>query len=205
MDIPTIHTKYTYQWNPDKNSHHDLQRTVNEYEITKTISSLIPGCVVPPIALLDIHHNNANMKLLITEWSKASEQFCHQFIEGSVDPRIAPKIAETLAVLNTIKNFDPNFNETSKPCVLDLFNSTYIPRAKAASTTDNPKDRTEVYCSSLGEEVITKIVNANIEDYKSRRDCLNHADAHVFNTLVEAKPSADKLEEFGPNGDICNL
>eukprot|EP01083_Nonionella_stella_P234795 826244_1 len=189
-------------WNPDKNSHHDLKRTVNEYEITKTISSLIPGCVVPPIALLDIKHDDENMKVLITEWSKASEQFCHQFIEGSVDPRIAPKIAETLAVLNTIKDFDPDFNETSKPCVLDLFNNTYIPRARAASATDNPKDRTEVYCSSLGEDVVMRIVNANIEDYKSRRDCLNHADAHVFNTLVEAKPSADKLEEFGPNGDV---
>lgn len=151
---------------------------MNEYEITKTISSLIPGCVVPPIALLDINHNDETMKLLITEWSKASEQFCHQFIEGSVDPRIAPKIAETLAVLNTIQDFDPNFNETSKSSVLDLFNNTYIPKAQAASTTDNPKNRTEVYCSSLGEDVIMKIVYANIEDYKSRRDCLNHADAH---------------------------
>ena len=151
---------------------------MNEYEITKTISSLIPGCVVPPIALLDINHNNEKMKLLITEWSKASEQFCHQFIEGSVDPRIAPKIAETLAVLNTITDFDPNFNVTSKSSVLDLFYSTYIPRAQAASTTDNPKDRTEVYCSSLGEEVIMRIVHASIEDYKSRRDCLCHADAH---------------------------
>ena len=72
---------------------------------------------MPPIALLDINHSNENMKLLITEWSKASEQFCHQFIEGSVDPRIAPKIAETLAVLNTIEDFDPSFNITSKPCV----------------------------------------------------------------------------------------
>jgi len=151
---------------------------VNEYEITKTISSLIPGCVVPPIALLDINHNDEIMKLLITEWSKASEQFCHQFIEGSVDPRIAPKIAETLAVLNTIRDFDPNFNVTSKSSVLDLFSNTYIPRAQAASTTDNPKNRTEVYCSSLGEDVVMRIVNANIEDYKSRRDCLNHADAH---------------------------
>ena len=152
---------------------------MNEYEITKTISSLIPGCVVPPIALLDIKDdNNETMKLLITEWSKASEQFCHQFIEGSVDPRIAPKIAETLAVLNTIEDFDAEFNVTSKSSVLDLFYSTYIPRAQAASTTDNPKNRTEVYCSSLGEDVIMKIVHANIEDYKSRRDCLNHADAH---------------------------
>ena len=114
----------------------------------------------------------------MTEWSKASEQFCHQFIDGSVDPRIAPKIAEMLAVLNTIEDFDPNFNVTSKPCVLDLFSNTYIPRARAASTTDNPNDRTEVYCSSLGEDVIMRIVHANIEDYKSRRDCLCHADAH---------------------------
>ena len=68
-------------------AHYDLQRTVNEYEITKTISSKTPDRVVPPLALLDLKQNHQNMKLLVTEWSKADEQFCNQFIDGSVDCR----------------------------------------------------------------------------------------------------------------------
>ena len=50
------------------------------------------------------------MKCLVTEWSKADEQFCNQFIDGQVDPRIAPKLAKTLAELHIIEDFDPSFN-----------------------------------------------------------------------------------------------
>jgi len=186
-------------WNPDKSAHYDLKRTENEHEIMKTISSKSPGSVVEPLALLDLKHEDQNMKLLVTEWSKADEQFCNQFIDGSVDPRIAQKLADTLASLHTIQDFDPSFNETVKPCMENLFSGTFLPVSQAASKSDNPKDRTEGYCKELGEEKVLKIVNASIEDYH-KRDCLIHSDSHAFNTLVEAKPSIELLEEFGPNG-----
>ena len=44
-------------------------------------------------------------------------------------------------------------------------------------------------------------MTASIDDF-NKQDCLIHADAHVFNTLVEAKPFVDKLEEFGHNGTL---
>ena len=187
-------------WNPDKSAHHDLQRTENEYEIMMTVASKTPDSVVEPLALLDIKHEGQNMKLLVTAWSKADEQFCNQFIDGSVDPRIAQKLADTFAALHTIKDFDPSFNETVKPCMLNLLVETVKPMAQAASKSDNPKDRTEGYCTELGEQLM-KIMTASIDDY-NKQECLIHADAHVFNMLVEAKPSVEKLEEFGHNGTL---
>ena len=186
-------------WNPDKSAHYDLKRTENEYEIMKTISSKSPGSVVEPLALLDLKHDEQNMKLLVTAWSKADEQFCNQFIDGSVDPRIAQKLADTLATLHTIQDFDPDFNIQIKSQLKNVVNNVIKKAMQEASASENPKDRTEVYCTSLSEETITNIVNASLSNY-DKSDCLMHGDCHVFNTLVEAKP--EKLEEFGPNGNI---
>lgn len=136
-------------WNPDKTSHYDLQRTVNEYEIMVTSNNTSPDSVVKPLAILTLKHNEQNMKCLITEWAKADEQFCNQFIEGSVDKRIAPKLAQTLASLNLIEDFDPSFNETVKPCMENLMENVMRPSALAASKSDSmPKDRTEAYCKN---------------------------------------------------------
>ena len=44
-------------------------------------------------------------------------------------------------------------------------------------------------------------MNACIKDYR-KGDCLQHGDANVFNYLVEAKPSIEKLEAFGPKGTV---
>jgi hypothetical protein len=35
-----------------------------------------------------------------------------------------------------------------------------------------------------------------------QRDCIIHSDSHVFNILVEAKPSIEELEDFGPYGTV---
>jgi len=67
-------------WNPDKDAHYDLQRTSNEYEIMVTMSKLAPDSIVNPILLSDIEHEGQSMKLLVTEWSCADEQFCNQFV-----------------------------------------------------------------------------------------------------------------------------
>ena len=185
-------------WNPDPDAYYDLKRTNNEAEIMKKVSSHAPDCVVPPLALWDLDQDGHQMKLLVTEWSKADEQFCNQFIDGTVDPRIAPKIANTLAALHNIKDYDPEFNAQVNDCVLNLFSQIRQVELENSRKT-NPKDRTEAYSASLGEEVLMKSIDAIIADCTTR-ECLMHSDAHVFNMLVEAKPSVAELENFGPEG-----
>ena len=73
--------------------------------------------------------------------------------------------------------------------------------SKAASQIKNPSDRVEAYCAGLGEDVMIKIMDANLANYH-QRDCLIHSDSRVFNMLVEAKPSIVELEDFGPNGTV---
>mmetsp|Transcript_1950 Transcript_1950/g.4587 ORF Transcript_1950/g.4587 Transcript_1950/m.4587 type:complete len:513 (+) Transcript_1950:316-1854(+) len=189
-------------WDPTA-AQYDLERTANEYEIMKTISSTTPECVVTPLACWDIEEDEdqQRMRLLVTEWSnEANEQFCNQFIDGAVDPRIAPKIANTLAILHNVEDFDLKFNEAVKPCMENLLGQMKG-AAREASKVELPKDRTETYCASLGEDGILKIVNASIANYH-KRDCLIHSDAHQLNVLVEARPSIENLETFGPNGTV---
>ncbi|KAL7548064.1 hypothetical protein ACHAWF_011352 [Thalassiosira exigua] len=188
-------------WNPDENAHHDLKRTENEYEIMKKMSQHAPESVVSPLALWDLEHEGQTMKLLVTEWSRGDEQFCNQFIDGAVDPRIAPKIASTLAALHSIKDFDPNFNVQVNDCVINLFEQLKEGTVEACNAL-KPKDRTESYCNDLGEEVMTRITNAVIDNTR-KHECLIHSDAHPFNTLVEAKPSVEELGMFGPEGTMC--
>jgi len=187
-------------WNPDRTAHYDLQRVENEYKIMKDVSSKSKGCVVSPLACWDVKQGGVNMKLFVTEWSKGDEQFGNQFIDGVVDPRIAPQIADTLATLNNIKDFDPDFNKLVKPCI-ESIDEHMKAVARAASQTKDPSDRTEAFCVSLGEEVTMKIMDEYVAKF-NQRDCLCHYDSHVFNILVEAKPSIEELEDFGPNGTM---
>jgi len=184
-------------WNPDKNAHYDLQRTVCEDEIMKKMTEKTPECVVAPLACFDIEDEGQKMKLLVTEWSNADEQLCNQFIDGAVDTRIAPKLARTLATLHTI-DFDPDFNEQVKPCMLSLFDQM-IAYVKKTCNELKPKDRTERQMVIFGSELMNTIVEGNLADYNTR-DCLIHSDAHVFNIIVEGKPSIEELENFGSKG-----
>jgi len=185
-------------WNPDRSAHYDLLRVENEYKIMQQVASTAQGCVVTPLALYDIEHDAQHMKLFVTEWSKADEQFCNQFIDGIVDPRIGPKIANTLATLNLIKDFDPEFNKNVQPCMESLLEHM---KAVSLAAIKEPKTRTDEYLASLGEDVVTKIMDANYANYHEA-DCFIHSDSHVFNILVEAKPSIEELEDFGPDGSV---
>eukprot|EP00984_Skeletonema_dohrnii_P032848 scaffold27727_cov88-Skeletonema_dohrnii-CCMP3373.AAC.2 len=51
-------------WNPDKNAHYDLQRTVCEYEVMSKMAEKTPECVVAPLACYDIEDDGQKMKLL---------------------------------------------------------------------------------------------------------------------------------------------
>ena len=164
------------------------------------VSSKTHGSVVAPLGCWDLNHEGQKMKILVTEWSKGDEQLSNQFIDGAVDPRIAPKIAETVAALHTIEDFDPDFNQQVKPCMENLLEHMKSV-AREASKSQDPKDRTESYCATLGEGVVMNIINALTANYH-QRDCLIHSDCHAFNILVEAKPSIEELEAFGKNGTM---
>ena len=193
-------------WDPDNSAGvFDLQRTTNEYTIMKIVSKIKPDCVVAPLALWDMEHEGQSMKLLITEWAAMTdEQIANQFIEGIVDVRVAPKLADTLAAIHTIPDIDPNHNEQAKVFVVGMMGALvdYVKETSCGTSSTPPKDRTEKYMLDVGSEIMIKITKDQQFDYRNKRDCLQHGDSHVFNILVEAKPSIEKLEAFGPNGAV---
>lgn len=75
--------------------------------------------------------------------------------------------------------------------------------ARATRQTKDPSDRIKAFCASLGlgEQVMMKIMDASLANCL-QRDCLTHSDSHVFNILVETKPSIEELEDFAPNGTV---
>ncbi|KAL9186477.1 hypothetical protein ACHAXT_005715 [Thalassiosira profunda] len=209
----TVFAKLSFEYalfNPD--GFHDLARTENEYRMMERMAAATPDCVVAPLACWDVEcqpdsgGKPQRGKILVTEWSAADEQFGNQFADGCVDGRVAVQLADTLATLHLMDDYDPKFNETVKPCFAGLLQMAKgvvegLCRAEA------PKDRTEAYCREVGWATsgagpgLRAVMNANIADY-DRKDCLIHGDAHVFNMLVEARPSIEQLEEFGPNGTM---
>lgn len=68
-------------WNP--NAHFDLARTSNEFKMMEIFKTIDPDSVAVPYLCLDIE----DMKLLVTQWSPADEQWGNQFIDGTVDVR----------------------------------------------------------------------------------------------------------------------
>lgn len=72
-------------WNPDKSCYYSLKRTENEWEIMMSVSEIAPDCVVKPLGCWDVSQDEQTMKLIVTEWSTADEQFCNQFIDVVVD------------------------------------------------------------------------------------------------------------------------
>jgi len=58
------------------------------------------------------------------------------------------------------------------------------------------------YCNELGEQRVHAIIEGIATDHK-KRQILNHSDAHVFNILVEKKPSpTSPSSPFGPTGKV---
>ena len=198
-----LFAKLTFEhaiWNPDKDALYDLQRTVNEYELMATFSKINPDCVVAPLALWDVEHEGQKMKLLVTKWSKADEQFSNQFIDGSIDPRAAPKVANALAAINSMKDYDPHFNERAKSYMDTSFKQLRSSMEDLCLKYD-PQDRTENYCVTLGTDILLKIFDANYAVF-NKSDCLIHSDSHAFNILVEAKPDEQDLDLFAPDGTV---
>ena len=200
----TLFAKLSFEravWHPDKDAHHDLQRSVNEFDLTERFSKIKPDCIASPLALWDVEHDDQKMKLLVTEWSQADEQFANQFIDGSIDPRIAQPLANALAALHSIDNYDPSFNEQIKPFMSTQYKLLEDAIQDKARTSEPPQDRVEKICAMIGEDILMKILDANHKDFY-RRDCLIHSDSHSFNILVEAKPDEQDLNLFESKGAL---
>jgi hypothetical protein len=54
----------------------------------------------------------------------------------------------------------------------------------------------------MGQERYDELVE-NLDKMYMKRECINHSDSHCFNLLVEKKPSVDKLQAFGDEGDLA--
>ncbi len=70
----------------DPNVHLDLTRTANEYKMMELFYKINPEAVAAPYLCLDIGND---MKLLVEQWADSNEEWCNQFIDGSVDARYA--------------------------------------------------------------------------------------------------------------------
>jgi thiamine kinase-like enzyme len=183
-------------WNPDKSVHYDLARTENEFLAMKQFKEMLDDApVVTPYHCVDVQ----DMKLLVTAWATADEQWANQFIDGNVDARVVPKAAEAFATLNTT-DFEPSFNESCRPCMLSIF-PVCTTRFGEYVGAREATDKYIAICKEFGMEKLALICE-NMEKSYLTQECLIHSDTHVFNLLVEKKPSIEALQQFGDKGNL---
>jgi hypothetical protein len=183
-------------WNPDKSVYYDLARAENEFIAMQQFKDmLVDAPVVTPYHCVDVQ----DMKVLVTQWATADEQFANQFIDGSVDARIFLKAAEAFATLNTAE-FNPSFNESCRPCMLSVFPVLTIVFGQYVEAPE-VTDKCVAICKEFGLEKLSLICQ-NMEKSYLTQECLIHSDSHVFNILVEKKPSIETLQQFGDKGNL---
>jgi len=81
-----LYAKLTFSralWNPDPNSQYGSERTVNEFKMMQLFNNIDPDSVATPYLCVDV----GDMKILVTQWSFADEQWANQFLDGTVDMR----------------------------------------------------------------------------------------------------------------------
>ena len=173
--------------------------SLNIYKDVVSKSSKASNEAVTPYFCIDVEGDH---KLLVAQFSKLDEQAANQFIDGSTDIRVSSTLANSLAALHSMKDFDPNHNIDIKPFIQDLVNILEeIFDGMMKEEDGDDVDRPTKLGKSMGKEILDKIIST----YRKKlddRDCIVHGDCHVFNMLVEAKPSIEKLEAFGEKGDI---
>jgi thiamine kinase-like enzyme len=188
-------------WNPDRTVHYDLNRTVNEFHLMKELAEMM-GNDAPVAQPYHLVHLDEHTMLLVTEWAPGDEQWANQFIDGHVDKRLLPKLAKALATLNLKEDFDPMFNDSARPCLLSLFDIFRdMFQATLATAESEPKDSSLALAKEIGYEEYCRMMDNMEKDYM-QRDCLIHNDSHVFNLLVEKKPSPNSMKQFGENASL---
>jgi hypothetical protein len=184
-------------WNPDRSVHYDVVRTENEFKLMKQFANMMGGDNAPiatPYLCIAVSETE---RLLVTEWASADEQWANQFIDGEVDHRIIPKAAEAFATLNCATDFDPMFNDGVRGCMLNMFPQCKKTFAEAISTSE-PADQCVALMKEIGQEAYDSMVDNMTKEYTTREGLVHH-DSHMFNMLVEKKPSTEKLQKFGPD------
>ena len=186
-------------------------------DISTGSSSSYYSPVAQPYYLHDIDEHS---KLLITEWAEGDEQWANQYIDGLVDKRVLPKLATAIATLNCVDVMDPNFNDNVRPCLVSLFPQlkTIFQESIESYNIDDNHNGTETTSNNTHDESILYAIENDItsnefnlmmdameNEYVNERNVLIHNDTHVFNLLVEKKPSISTLERFGPTGNIVSI
>lgn len=179
-----------------------LVRADSEFHMMKLFQEVAPGCAAVPYCCLDIKGDDGvALKLLVTEWVPSNEQFGNQFIDGAVDPRTATGLAQSLASLHCSKDkVAIDFNEEIRPYVSSIDPIIQMV-LQGYLMADPAPDR---ICQVAQELSKTKVEEA-FASYQSRvhqREHIIHADFHVFNIMVGAKPSPETLERFPPEGNV---
>jgi len=181
-----------------------LDRTKYEFEslnIYKDVVSKSPKAsneAVTPYFCIDVEGEH---KLLVAQFSKLDEQAANQFIDGVTDLRVSSTLANSLAALHSMKDFDVNHNIDIKPFIQDLVGILEEIFDGMIKEEDVDIDRPTKLGQTMGKETLDKIISTYREKLDDR-DCIVHGDCHVFNMLVESKPSIEALENFGEKGDI---
>ena len=188
-------------WNPDPDQPYDLARTENEAKMMRRFASISPGCVAETFACISIEATDEEpaMKLLVTEWCAADEQFANQWIDGNVDTRTVKPFAKAVAALQA-QEVDPYFNEAVRPCLTSLW-PEFTSKYREYLASDDDSDRFGAAIRAAGEERLALLFEKNLQSYNSR-EALVHSDLHCFNILVEKKPDPEVWDSFGCRGNF---
>ena len=192
-------------WCPGKKIPYDLDRQRCEFNLMKEFSeSLTSGDgeespVVTPYFLLNVDNQ---IRILVSQWASTDEQWGNQFIDGEVDRRTLPNIATTMAKVGLAKVDDKNLNQNMLTDLRGMFAGFGPIFANLFAANPNP-DKCVEYLSKVGKERLAAMQEAAIA-LEDKKECTVHADAHVFNMLVEAKPRIDENlnGQFGVSANV---
>ena len=179
----------------DNSVRYDLTRTDNEFELMSRFYKMMGGkdaFVVQPYHLLNLDEHT---KLLISQWAPGDEQWATQFIDGVVEKRPLNKLAEALATINLVE-VDPMFNDNARPFLVSLFAQFKGIFKQTLNVSGDPHDSSIALAKEIGQTEFDKMIDNMSANYMER-DCLVHNDIHVFNLLVEKKPTPTQFGEKG--------
>jgi hypothetical protein len=170
--------------------------------------------VVQPSYLKDIDEHS---KLLITEWALMvmNNNGRINLLMVLLIKRVLSKLAKAIAILNcNVKIDDPMFNDNARPCLVSSFvHNLEQFLINPIQSYNNDNNGTNIDGSieysiqnNINSNEFNFMIDAIENEYINERNTLIHNDArHVFNLLVEKKPSIGTLEKFGPTGNIVSI
>jgi thiamine kinase-like enzyme len=195
---PLLYAKICFPyalWSGNQDRYYDTIRTQNEFDLMQRCADIMGEGAPIANALLCLQAPDS-IRILVTEWATdCCEQFANQFIDGQVDPRLFPKIARCLADIHTKVHCESDFNSNVGD-YLQLFVKNELMGFFKAFLESEKSDRCVELGRELGLGTFEEIVH-KMSQVDPATATLIHNDTHVFNILVEDKPS---LASFGQQG-----